>query len=215
MQPFHPSNPSDSSLGCVICNQGGWDDGFLSPRTPEQRNVWLCPVLATRCAPPAVATCNAKSRPPSLLPPAPWNPASAASLSVSTVIYYTSIVMITCLIHNVYCGRKKWLVNLKNRALLQRWQEKKKQKKTSQWEKAHLTIYYCLRLLEGWHVQLTLHETAAAFYSQKTYLSHHTDWGGNKGCPLHRAPGKVIKPQLYFRQLADAHVPGDLQRVRK
>lgn len=111
--------------------------------------------------------------------PAPWNPASAASLSVSTVIYYTSIVMKTCLIHNVYCGRKKWLVNLKNRALLQRWQNKKK---ASQWEKAHLTIYYCLRLLEGWHVQRTLHETAAAFYSQKTYLSHHTDWG-EKGLP--------------------------------
>lgn len=81
--------------------------------------------------------------------------------------------------------------------------------------KAHLTIYYCLRLLEGWHVQLTLHENDGRFLFPENIFITSRRLRGKKGCPLHRAPGKVIKPQLYFRQLADVHVPGDLQRVRK
>lgn len=143
--------------------------------------------------------------------PAPWNPASAASLSVSTVIYYTSIVMKTCLIHNVYCGRKKWLVNLKNRALLQRWQNKKKlhNEKRLIWQSIIVWGYLKVDTFSGPCMK------RRRLSIPRKHIYHITPTEGKKGCPLHRAPGKVIKPQLYFRQLADAHVPGDLQRVRK
>lgn len=64
-----------------------------------------------RAVPPAVATCTAKSRPPPLHSPSsslkPCQRHEPVYLHrCSPVIYYTSIVMKTYLIHNVYCRGK-------------------------------------------------------------------------------------------------------------
>ncbi len=116
------------------------------------------------CAvPPAVATCIAKSQPPplhslshSLKPCQCYEPVYLHCSSA--VIYYTSIVMKTYLIHNVYCGRKmacqpkeQTITGVLTTTCVI-WANRGR-------KGSFLRIYSCLRLLEGWHVQLTLHET--------------------------------------------------------
>lgn len=118
-----------------------------------------------------------------------WRPPPLQSLSHSlkpshrcnTTINYTSIVMKTYLIHKVYCERKI-ACQPKEQTIATALTKTKQNTTCIMWanqgrKRLILRIYYCLRLLEGWHVQLTLPEMMTAFYSQKTYLSHHTDWG--------------------------------------
>lgn len=140
------------------------------------------------CAvPPAVATCTAKSRPPpldslshSLKPCQRYEPVYLHC--GSTVIYYTSIVMKTYLIHNVYCGRKMA-------------RQPKEQTITAALTKTCVicanrgrkgTFYYCLRLLEGWHVQLTLHETTFPLLSIPRKHIYHITLTEVKGWAEHK-----------------------------
>lgn len=107
----------------------------------------------------------------------------------------------------------KWHVNQKEQTITLHWQKLVLYEQTSE-VKAHFDNL--LQLEATWRLtssaDLAWNDDHFLFPENIFITSHWLRW---RGCPQYSAWAKVIKVQLYLRQLADAYVQSDLQGVQK